>query len=276
MDINFTNQLAVSLSQSIIIVIAAAVIGAIVAGGFGVYRDYKKEKILGKQKKLQAYGQLVGVKNMLLHSCILYFNAQMQAVGASCRSEIDTYFHRLNGVDEFSIEEWRSGSTNFIIACEERNKVTMMGLELAKADERFWRTISQIQIFFSHMPQVPDRISLIHQAQRPIETYNLHSYTFVAKLQDEVIALPRTIVDGDEERGFIGVPPKIVQEWSIDKQAEIDEILTSDTRNLQALHEALESKIDGLLDYIKPEVEKSYRITPNPGNNGSIRCVPET
>lgn len=115
MDINFTNQLAVSLSQSIILVIAAAVLGACVAGGFGIYRDFNKENNLGKQKKLQAYGQLVGVKNMLLHSYVMYYNAQMVAVSSTCRSELDTYYLRLNGMDEISIEEWRSGSTNFIM-----------------------------------------------------------------------------------------------------------------------------------------------------------------
>ena len=135
-------------------------------------------------------------------------------------------------------------------------------MQLAKTDERFWRTISQIQILFSHMSQLQSRISLIHQTQKPLETYRLQFDAFIDRLPNEVIALPKTLLNGDDDKGYIGVPLPIIEDWSLEKQAEIDDILRSDSKRLQTLHEALESKIDGLLNYLKPELEKSDPSVP--------------
>lgn len=264
MDINFANQLSVTLSQSIWLVIAAAVLGACVTGAVTIIRDIKRENSVKTQRRLQAYNQLMSMKFMLLHSYIMYYNTQMIAVSSTWRSELDAYYHRASGMDSFTVDAWRSRSPNFIIAREARSKSTEMELHLAKSDESFWKVISQIQILFSHMHELESRISLIQKNRMQLETYVLHFDELQGRLFDDYYTLPRELLRGNDDRSYIGVPPTLLEDWSLQMQTEISDILESDQESLQALIEALESKIDDLLDYLRPEVESSYRDVPEP------------
>jgi hypothetical protein len=144
MDINFTNQLAVSLSQSIILVIAAAVLGACVAGGVAIYRDIKNEENLKKQRRHLVYGQLKGRKSTLLQSYASYNSAIIRSEMLDCRSTLEAVLHRLEGMNPIEIENIRANSIEFTDGIRTKIRSEDLALQIAKSKERFWVAIGTI------------------------------------------------------------------------------------------------------------------------------------
>jgi hypothetical protein len=113
--------------------ILAAFLGALVAGGIALIRDYKKSKTAEKQRKQQVYSQLMGHRNLLIE---LFATNLSNAIGV----KFYTIRHVLAN-EEKDIER--------AYQLEERNAI--LRLELAKCIQKLFETIGSF-IFLFHIP----------------------------------------------------------------------------------------------------------------------------
>jgi hypothetical protein len=62
---------------------------------------------------------------------------------------------------------------------------------LAKGIERFWTTITRIQISFSYMIDLNEKVSLIERAWEALDEYELQSKGFDSKIITNTTNLPK-------------------------------------------------------------------------------------
>jgi len=235
--------------------IAGVILGAIIAGGANFFRDIYKNKIIEKQQKKEAYGQLMGRKYMLLELYSAYYSASLQMEHSKYGSTIEAYQNKLSGMDQTVVEDRWKQSINFTTGQKAYERKEDTRIQLAKSIERFWTAFSRIQILFSYMPYLNDKMSLVEESWKALDEYQFHTNEFNDRFFENVHKLPsKQQFNHSDNKWYIAVPANVIQKWAIDEVNELENIINSDKDKLLTLQADLKSKIDDLLNYLKPEL----------------------
>lgn len=192
MDQNLTGVIAANVTliqpwySGAISLILAAFFGAIIAGGANYFRDLYKNRVFVTRQKQEAYGQLMGRKHMLLELYTAYYTALLRAMYSEYGSIIEAYYNKLSGMEQTVVEDRLKQSINFTISREESERTEDTRNQLTKGIERFWTAISRIQISFSHMSDLDNKISMIEESWKALDRYELQSKGFDTKLVQNV------------------------------------------------------------------------------------------
>lgn len=241
--------------------ILAAFIGAIAAGGATLIRDIYNNGQLKRQRRHGAYGQLMGRKSTLLQSYASYNSAIIRSEMLDCRSILEALLHRLDGMDSIEVENIRMHSIEFTDGMRAKNRAEDLQLQIAKSKERFWMTISQIEILFSPTIDLIDKISQIKESE-----------SILACFERDIIKRSRDFQESifDDARSHQQFMTPLVKatnaRWAQTRQNDLMASFDLFGEKLREDSEDLGSKIDELLDYLKIEImgdttnSRCYRI----------------
>jgi len=241
-------------------------LGAILTGGVAVYLDYKKINELGKQRKREALGQLTGRAHTILQLYATCYAALLEAEISKHGSTIKAYLNKLKGMKQTEVEDRWKQSIDFTTSQEAKNRSEDARLQLVKGIERFWTTITRIQISFSYIVDLNERVSLIENAWKALDEYELQSSGFGNQIIGSVDKLPNKLeFNIPDNTWYIAVPRDDIMKWGEDEADNLDAIIRSDRERLQILQADLKTQIDNLSNCLRPEFEKHHHIYWIPG-----------
>jgi hypothetical protein len=244
-DVNLTGQVGLDLPW--FSTIAGVFLGAILTGAFTLYRDYKRNKDQETQRKREAYGQLIGRGHMLLELYAAYYTALLEAQKSKYSLIILASLNKLEGMEQTMVEDRMKQSIEFTMSQEAKNRCEDIRLQLAKGIERFWTTITRIQISFPYMTDLNDKVSAIENAFKSLDKFEFLSNGFDKKIPKHADQFSKMNT---------GLSPDDVLEWGREEARELNSLINSDRDNLRTLLEDLKTQIDNLSIYLRPELAK--------------------
>jgi hypothetical protein len=239
------------------------IIGAIIAGGVSLLRDWKKEENSKRKQKQMAYSRLIGKKATILQSFASYYGAFIRSEFLDCRSIIEALENRLEGEDAEDIEDRRAKSLELTEGIYAKRKSEDLQLEVAKYRERFWETIGQIMILFPNIPGINAKIDSIKESDANF-----------GALERDILTISRDFNENimDEARAFGRLSVADALSWALNKQNELQMTFDTIREQLENSIDDFEAKIDDLLDDLKTDLESPYRNGAEwyPGYNDNI------
>jgi len=252
--------------------IAAAIAGALIGSGFQIYRDNKNIEKQNRDDKIQATSGLQGIKHTMLQSKASYYATFF----ASESLHSAAHMFAVRGIDYDGIRAKRmiSGSremenaqqyVNNKVDKDLRNSLELkeylrlkqrseeLQLEIAKNDERFWRTIGKIRILFpnDNVEYFIENIKIADQELGELEKEIIES---IYQIKNEINIRPSRIVSNVER-----------DTWTARISTKLDEWNSTQRTTLKSRIDTFESKIDDLLNYsenalINPEYCRDCRL----------------
>ena len=160
MDINFTNQLAVTLSQSVILVILAAVLGALVAGSIQFIIEWRRNNETKRNNQIQARSDLFGSKEAMKMYYSAYTAFRLNSEFDFARAKQVGYKTLdMNKMDELLKDNNQHGVYQYIssqlgASMDKIDKQAIdeaeikLAIQIGEANARFWQIIGQVEILF--------------------------------------------------------------------------------------------------------------------------------
>ena len=241
--------------------IGAALFGAIVAGIFTLYRDGQNNKKQKKDDQILAINWLRGVKHTMLQSKASYYSAFF----ASERLHSTAHMLAIRYIDYDSILHLRKSGIpskmeeaqqyiNKQIDVELRKSLELkeylrqkqrseeLQQEIAKNDERFWRTIGRIRILFPD-DRVEYLVNVIKDADHELGKFEKEILEGINPIRNEIETKPGLIKSNDERGIWTEKIANVLNKWT-NTQPPV----------LESRIEAFDSKIDDLLNHLENEL----------------------
>jgi hypothetical protein len=246
--------------------IGAAILGALVANVFQIYRDSKKEERQKKDDKIRAISDLRGIKHTMLQSKASYYSAYFE----SEKRHSAAHIFAIRYIDYDSILSSRKLSSSHEMEEAQQYVYKVMDKELrkslelkeylrqkqrseelqqgiAKNDERFWRIIGRINILFPN-DKVEYIINDIKKADNELGMLEKEINESIVPIRNEIDSKIGSIKSNVER-----------DKWTKDTAIKLHEWAYAKHETLKSRIELFDLKIDNLIDYLETEFDNCSR-----------------
>lgn len=246
--------------------IGAAILGALIANAFQIYRDIKKDEKQKRNDKIRAISGLRGIKHTMLQSKASYYSAFFASENLHSAAHIlairyidyDSIHLRRSVAESPEMEEAQQ-YVNKIIDKELRKSLELkeylrekqrseeLQQEIARNDERFWRIIGRIIILYPN-DKVEYLIKDIKKADHELGMFEKEIIESLDPIRNEIDSKPGSIKSNVERAN-----------WTNDIAIKLSEWAHTKHTTLKSRIELFDSKIDDLLDYLETEFDNCCR-----------------
>ena len=232
--------------------------GAILGGGFTLYRDYLNNKKHKRDNQIRAVSNLRGRKLTMLQSKASYYSAFFQSLNLSASAKtISTRYidydsiyalRKSNMPKEMEIAQQYVNekidsslrkSLELKEGLRQKQRYEELQQETAKNEERFWVTIGSIKILFPN-ERVEELIKIIKNADEEFGKLEKEDIEAIGPIRNEINTNPGLIESNLDREKWVKRIMNSLDDWASSK----DPALRSKIDNL-------DSKIDDLLNYLE-------------------------
>ena len=238
--------------------IGAAILGALATNAFQIYRDNEKDKSHKRDERIRFTCELRGIKHTMLQSKASYYCAFFSSEGYYSAAHIaavrhidyDKIYHLRKSEDSNDMEYARQYVDN-IVEEDLRNSPELkeylrqkqrsedLQLEIAKNDERFWKTIGWIRILFPN-DDVMKYIDDIKNADHELGKFEDEVINSIDPIRNKIQTKPGSISNNGARNS-----------WICHIEEELDTWSSTQKPTLKSRIEDFDSKIDNLLNYLE-------------------------
>lgn len=239
--------------------IGDAIFGAIAANVFQIYRDHVKDKKHKRDDRIRSINDLRGIKHIMLQSKASYYSAFIQSV--TLQSGAHIFAIRNINYDEIigqriynaspemedaqqyinrTIDGYLDNSTELKEHLRQKQRYEDLQLEMARNDERFWKTIGRISILFLNNNEVKNYINDIKNADHKLGKLEDEVIASMDPIRDEIQTTPGRISNNSERN-----------QWTDRKKTELGEWSSVQITTLKSGIDAFDTKIDDLLNHLE-------------------------
>jgi len=231
-------------------ILGGAFMGSIVTSLFTLYRDHKNDERKKKGAQILAIAWLQGVKHTVIQSYASYYSAFI----ASETLQIIAFIRAIRYVDYDNLPTDQEDAQQYVNQTNddalnnsldlkeflrEKQRSEELQIEIAKHEERFWRTIGKIRILFPN-DRVDDLIGTIKDTEEELNNLELIFYKRANNLRRVIETKPGFLKSNIERNEWTRKMEKAANNWNM-RQHHILKL---------KLHQ-FESKIDNLIDYLQ-------------------------
>jgi len=238
--------------------IGAAILGALATNAFQIYRDNEKDKKHKRDDRIRFTNELKGIRHTMLQSKASYYSAFFASESLHSAAHIlsirtidyDRIFPQraLEGSPEMeeaqqyvnsTIDEYLDKSPELKEYLRLKQRSEDLQMEIAKSDERFWKTIGRIRILFPN-DDVKKYIDDINNADHELGKLENEIMDSIDPIRNEIRTTPNAISNNRNRTRWTNSIKKKLDDWS-----------STQRTTLKSRVDDFDSKIDNLLDYLE-------------------------
>lgn len=238
--------------------IFAAILGALATNAFEIYRDHEKDKRHKRDDRTRFTCELRGIKHTMLQSKASYYSAFFASEGLHSAAHVlatriidynsilDQRIHRESAEMEDAkqyvtrtIDEYLDNSPELKEYLRLKQKSEDLQLEIAKSDERFWKTIGRIRILFPN-DDVIKYIDDIKNADHELGKLEKGVINSIGPIRTKIQTEPSFILNNSQR-----------DSWTNRIRNELDEWSSTQRATLESRINEFDFKIDNLLKYLE-------------------------
>ncbi|HUS75941.1 MAG TPA: hypothetical protein VMY43_08035 [Methanothrix sp.] len=238
--------------------IGAAILGALATNAFQIYRDNEKDKRHKRDDRIRSINELRGIKHTMLQSKASYYSAFFASESLHSAAHIlairiinydailsqrrDEELPEMEDAQQYVnriIEEYLDNSPELKEYLRLKQRSEDLQTEIAKNDERFWKTIGRIRILFPN-DEVIKYIVDIKNIDCELGKFEDEVINSIDSIRNEIRTTPGTISNN-----------RFRNSWTNEKKNELQEWSSTQKVTLQFRINEFDSKIDNLLNYLE-------------------------
>jgi hypothetical protein len=244
-------------------VIVAAILGALLAGGVGIYRDIENDKRKKRDDKIQAHCNLLGCKHAFLQYLHSYFLANVAARSSQPYAKLVAIMHidfvEVKKILESGKKEDAEKYVNILFSSEYLESIDLkeslrskersenLQLQIGDVKERFWKFIGQVKIAFEDN-RIKDFIKEIEKAEATLGSFYSDVSKDFKKIEDDInTGIGKIIMDQNDMNRYANDPNKNRDDFFDKMVKTLEGMKDSTALDAKVKIENLESKIDDLL-----------------------------
>lgn len=238
--------------------IGAAILGALATNAFQIYRDNEKDKRHKRDNRIRSINELRGIRHTMLQSKASYYSAFFAS--ESLHNAAHIFAIRIINYDDIlsqrrdnespemedaqqyvnrTIDEYLDNSAELKEYLRLKQRSEDLQSEIAKNDERFWKTIGRIRILFPN-DEVIKYIDDIKNADRDLGKFEDEVIDSIDPIRNEIRTTSGTISSNRFRNSWTNRIKNELEEWSFSQKA-----------TLKSRINEFDSKIENLLNYLE-------------------------
>lgn len=218
-----------------IVTIVAVIVGGLIGGIMPVYLEERKVKIQDYQGRQQVYSQLKGQKQLITQLYASFFMATIQLFHCSnIRRVVENRI--VSGEKPAGI----LGDNYYRVIDEElrsAERADNLLLELGKSSQGLWEIIGKIQVLFDDTENLTNWIKKIEDSEKGFEIFE------TGLKNERKIRSPDVLVQISNSNFRC-----VTEDWPEEKEEELKKTIDN-----------FRTKIDGLLEHLKTEIDKETK-----------------